>query len=165
MVASREFCPQCGQARTGAFRFCRSCGLDYDALAMRPTVAPAAAAAQPQAARPAQPGIPASPPEGAKAKRSATTRILGFVAFLVAAGLIIWAIPQIMVPDYSLPNIGDTADLPPAGTAWFGSSFDRDTFELRGRTTTVGTNEPFAMVAHLSEAIDGSQMMHPRVFR
>jgi hypothetical protein len=25
-----EFCPRCGTRRTGAFRFCRSCGLDFD---------------------------------------------------------------------------------------------------------------------------------------
>lgn len=27
-----ESCPQCGLARVGAFRFCRGCGLDFDAL-------------------------------------------------------------------------------------------------------------------------------------
>jgi micrococcal nuclease len=27
-----ESCPQCGTARVGALRFCRSCGLDFDAL-------------------------------------------------------------------------------------------------------------------------------------
>jgi hypothetical protein len=26
-----EFCPSCGQPRTGAFRFCRGCGFDFDA--------------------------------------------------------------------------------------------------------------------------------------
>jgi hypothetical protein len=28
-----EFCPRCGTRRTGSFRFCRTCGLDYDAFA------------------------------------------------------------------------------------------------------------------------------------
>ena len=27
-----EFCPQCGTARTGAFRFCRSCQFDFDGI-------------------------------------------------------------------------------------------------------------------------------------
>jgi hypothetical protein len=26
-----EFCPKCGNARIGAFRFCRSCGFDFEA--------------------------------------------------------------------------------------------------------------------------------------
>lgn len=30
MTHAQEFCPQCGNARIGAFRFCRSCGFDYD---------------------------------------------------------------------------------------------------------------------------------------
>jgi micrococcal nuclease len=39
-----EFCPQCGSARTGAFRFCRSCRFDFDSGAP-----PAPAIAQPVA--------------------------------------------------------------------------------------------------------------------
>lgn len=31
-----EFCPRCGYARTGSFRFCRSCGLDFDLLPGQP---------------------------------------------------------------------------------------------------------------------------------
>jgi hypothetical protein len=46
-----EFCPRCGTARTGAFRFCRGCGLDLevpvtDATAALP-VAPAPSAPAP----------------------------------------------------------------------------------------------------------------------
>jgi hypothetical protein len=29
-----EFCPQCRTARTGAFRYCRSCGFDFDAASI-----------------------------------------------------------------------------------------------------------------------------------
>jgi hypothetical protein len=29
-MLATETCPICGSARTGSFRFCRSCGLDYD---------------------------------------------------------------------------------------------------------------------------------------
>ena len=36
-----DWCPNCGTARTGSFRFCRSCGFDYDpAQAVAPTAAP-----------------------------------------------------------------------------------------------------------------------------
>jgi len=46
-----ELCATCGAARTGSFRFCRSCGLDYDsALANAPTPAPAILAPVPEAA-------------------------------------------------------------------------------------------------------------------
>jgi hypothetical protein len=33
---SQTFCPNCGTARQGAFRFCRSCGLDFDAVPEAP---------------------------------------------------------------------------------------------------------------------------------
>jgi len=28
---AEEFCPRCGTARVGSFRYCRSCGFDFDA--------------------------------------------------------------------------------------------------------------------------------------
>jgi len=31
--AGATFCPRCGERRVGAFRFCRKCGLDFDASA------------------------------------------------------------------------------------------------------------------------------------
>src|SRR4051794_33368987 len=34
-----EFCPSCGGERTGAFRFCRHCRFDFDAVAPEPVVA------------------------------------------------------------------------------------------------------------------------------
>jgi micrococcal nuclease len=36
-----NFCPRCGSARVGAFRFCRSCGFDFDAQATQPSSPPA----------------------------------------------------------------------------------------------------------------------------
>jgi micrococcal nuclease len=47
-------CPQCGTARLGAFRFCRACGLDFDALP--PPLTPSA-----PATAPAEPGPPLQP--------------------------------------------------------------------------------------------------------
>jgi hypothetical protein len=38
-MLATETCPTCGTARTGSFRFCRSCGLDYDPTG--PIAAPA----------------------------------------------------------------------------------------------------------------------------
>ena len=32
----RDFCPRCGEARIGAFRFCTGCQLDFDAIGATP---------------------------------------------------------------------------------------------------------------------------------
>lgn len=43
-----EFCPQCGDARVGAFRFCRQCRFDFDAgAAPTPATTPSPTPAQP----------------------------------------------------------------------------------------------------------------------
>jgi len=39
-----EFCPKCGAARTGAFKFCRGCGFDFEAGGGLAAVAPTEAA-------------------------------------------------------------------------------------------------------------------------
>lgn len=48
---ARESCPNCGTKRTGAFRFCRSCGFDFEA---------SAAASPPPVAAPPSP-VPSQP--------------------------------------------------------------------------------------------------------
>jgi hypothetical protein len=35
-----SFCPRCGTPRLGAFRFCRTCELDFDALTSAPPTEP-----------------------------------------------------------------------------------------------------------------------------
>ena len=55
-MLATETCPICGSARTGSFRFCRSCGLDYDPAEGSASGADAAAAAS------APPSILASEP-------------------------------------------------------------------------------------------------------
>lgn len=60
-----ELCPQCGTARIGSFRFCRSCQFDFDAL---PTITPAPAApALAPAAGPAAAPVVAPKPDAAAA--------------------------------------------------------------------------------------------------
>ncbi len=75
MAGPAAFCPRCGAARAGAFRFCRGCGLDLDAQA-----APASA---PQSAPAWTPPAPApAPAAGADA---ATYRLLTMLAWLACA--------------------------------------------------------------------------------
>jgi hypothetical protein len=57
-----SFCPRCGTPRLGAFRFCRQCELDFDALNFSPTAdqAPPAILATP-AAQPSPPATLSAP--------------------------------------------------------------------------------------------------------
>lgn len=50
------------------------------------------------------------------------------------------------------------ANTPPAGTIWFGQSFDPNTFEIRGKTDTVKASVPFAAVAGIGRTVAGDQM-------
>lgn len=65
MTTEGRFCPTCGTKRTGFFRFCSSCGFDFDELAPRvpaPTpVAPGQVALPQPPAAPAAPAWPRAP--------------------------------------------------------------------------------------------------------
>jgi len=50
---STGFCPNCGELRVGMFRYCRKCGLDYDAIEVPPA----------QGARPVTPDAPPVTPD------------------------------------------------------------------------------------------------------
>ena len=52
-AALERACPKCGTPRVGAFRYCRSCGFDFDVLPAAP-VAPVAPAAPPVQMTPQQ---------------------------------------------------------------------------------------------------------------
>lgn len=53
----------------------------------------------------------------------------------------------------------ESEDIPPAGQVWFGSTFDPESFAIRNRTTSVGAQESFALVAHLTRSVDGSDLV------
>jgi hypothetical protein len=51
------------------------------------------------------------------------------------------------------------ANVPPEGTIWFGTSFDPESFDLRGRLTSVGPDEEFVMVGRLPRPLVGSRVV------
>lgn len=75
-----ELCPQCGTARIGSFRFCRSCQFDFDAL---PAITRAPSSGAPAAAPAALPvAVPAPNTAAALAAVAwlATAAATGFLA-------------------------------------------------------------------------------------
>lgn len=50
-------------------------------------------------------------------------------------------------------------DVPPAGSMWFGSSFDTTTFAMTGRTTTIRFGSQVAYVAHLTRPSTGESFV------
>jgi hypothetical protein len=87
-----EFCPKCGTPRTGTFRFCRTCGLDFDALPAAPTVVPQPPAAPmtgtAHIAAPISVTSPAATPTSGT--DPATYRLLAMLAWLLSALFIGW---------------------------------------------------------------------------
>lgn len=93
-----DFCPRCGEARVGSFRFCRNCRFDFDDLplagsgpmrpAPRPTpVAPMPDFRMPTPVAPVPPVTPVAPVAPVSADSGRTAAIAAGVAWLIAAAL------------------------------------------------------------------------------
>lgn len=131
-------CPRCGTIRSGQQRYCPSCAFDYwEAAAPAPT--------------PTQPAAAAAP---AKRSNLPLAPLLG-IALVVIGGLYI---ASQVFGDGEAPGSASSSALPPAGEIWFGESFDTETFELSGRTDTVGTTETFAFVGTLPRSVQGDEL-------
>src|SRR6188508_66500 len=61
-------------------------------------------------------------------------------------------------PSPSDPDGADDPNLPPAGAIWFGESFDPETFEIRGQTTSVDVVDTFGVVASLEEVVEAADL-------
>ena len=61
-------------------------------------------------------------------------------------------------PSPSSPDGADDPNLPPAGAIWFGESFDPETFEIRGQTTSVDVADTFGVVASLEEVVEAADL-------
>ena len=75
-----SFCPKCGTPRAGAFRFCRTCGLDLDAIPSTPSAAPVGWSAQ----------VTVPPGVAAAGTDPATYRLLTMLAWLASAIALAW---------------------------------------------------------------------------
>jgi hypothetical protein len=147
-----SFCPQCGNQRTGSLRFCSQCGFDFWQVATRS----AAPSQERPTVRPEPTSAPAAPAE-LRARPAVGTLgkvVLGLIVLAVLAGV------YAVVSNGGIGLGGGTskADVPPVGQIWFGQSFDPSTMAMSGRTTSVGAQTAFSMVAHLPKSMDGSQL-------
>lgn len=153
-------CDRCGEPHGPASRFCRTCGRDFSASAgspvgedRRPAAAPTiryrpsgAIAAGPQAGTAVPPAaVAAAAASTAPPSTRRTPLLVGGAALVLAIVVGLgWIVTR------SGQGIVAAADLPPSGTAWFGASFDPQTFVLSGRTSTVRLGQPIAVVGHLT---------------
>ena len=99
---------------------------------------------------PPPPDAPEPPSPSPVATRSSRRRWLAalLIVGVIGAGYYIRTGGQILPPN-----------IPPPGTIWFTTSFDPDTFEVRGRLTTVGPDDTFFMVGQLTRSIAGSRLV------
>ena len=77
------------------------------------------------------------------------------MAVLFAAGC---SGQQTAIPSPSSPDGADDPNLPPAGAIWFGESFDPETFEISGETTSVDVADTFGVVASLEEDVEAADL-------
>ena len=156
-----EFCPRCSAPRVGSFRFCRSCQFDFDEAPVERPVPPSWQVVDRPASSSAGTAAPAEPvietPIVARPKDSSSLA-QKIVVVLIALAILIGG--YVVLNGGRLPSSGGvaSADVPPAGEAWFGSSFDATSFAIRGRSSTFGTTSPFSVVIHLTRPTDGSAM-------
>ncbi len=95
-----------------------------------------------------------SAPQG---RRIPVVRLVLLLLVLGAVGLLVSQLPNLSTGPNTGPN---TANLPPAGVIWFGTSFDTTTFEVSGQADTFAQSSPLAMVAHFTRTIPGGQAVN-----
>lgn len=148
-------CDRCGEPHGSASRFCRTCGRDFGAPAV-PALRGGPDRSAAATVRFAPTGVihvgspigtgstaPTTLNGPTRARRTPLLAGVAIVVLVLMVGLA-WMLTRSGGP--AVP----AADIPPSGTAWFGSSFDPQTFVLAGRTSSVRLGQPIALVGHLS---------------
>ena len=108
---------------------CPSCGFDYRTNAV---AAPPPSIVQPVTA------------QKALGTQGWPVRIVGLIVLVVGLAISVGLL---------LSTNGGSADEPPAGSIWFGSSFDTKSFEIRDRADSFTSGARVALVAHLSQTV------------
>jgi hypothetical protein len=124
-----EYCPQCGTARVGALRFCRSCAFDYDTLPQVEIRSPAVAA--PLVAAPDGPPSASTAPVALPSSTSSRKGwiVLGaviFAAIVAAAGFVSLSNSGTLSPHHDIAGTFDlkTTDSAPASCEGSGGYAD-----------------------------------------
>lgn len=142
------FCQQCGAPHDEDARFCPKCG--------RPVGAAAPLSYSEKYAGTSFGNAVAQPVAPASAKRRISP--VQFVAGLVVLAVVLaGAVLMIRGGISSGPTVPASADLPPVGQIWFGSTFDPSTFSLSGITHSVANGATVALVGHLPRSISTGQ--------
>ncbi len=165
-----EHCPSCGQARIGFFRFCRRCAFDFDTL---PRIRSARPVPWPDTTGPGVASLASVAPPyrapDATARASTTRRIGGrtppagghrWLRRILLFGLVVECLLVLAVAA-GLITVGRSAgfdQLPPAGSIWFGGTFDSQAFRLSERLTTVPAADGFALLAHLNRSGSSTEL-------
>ena len=137
--AALTTCPRCHAPRSGTLPICPSCGYDY-----RTTGAATPLTTYPQA--------------GASAAQTHNTSNLRRGALLLAVVLLVVGAGGFFITRQS--GVQPGPNVPPAGTIWFGTSFDTTTFEVSGQASSFAQGDRVVMVAHLSRTIPGGQSVN-----
>jgi hypothetical protein len=176
-MAVGGFCPRCGTPRVGAFRFCTKCQYDFDAppeaqaepLAMAPVPPPPAQATPAASFSEQYAGTPYGRPfdqtpsalapvssvsDAPKRRNWLILGVIGVIGVLVVAA----AIGVVIAAGSPSSGTVQPGNQPPAGTIWFGSSFDPTTFAISGRTSSISVGSPISGVAHLTRSMAGSEL-------
>jgi hypothetical protein len=144
---------------------CPGCGGPIRTAARPPAARPQAA--RPQAPKPQAPRPAASP--GRRSSRPYVAAAIVVVVALAAGGLFVRTVGDAFRDASSRAAAlnGPTQPpeeatlnpylIPPAGSIWFGTSFDPVTFEVLGRAPSISHSLTMALVAHLTETIPGGQ--------
>jgi hypothetical protein len=166
MTIDASFCPSCGIRRLGGFRFCRSCGFDFDVSAPQAPGAPPFATKGPSAGPTAAPPLPAAPsPTPAAGQRNDLATFAG-IAWLAAAAataflaFLQWDVSRTLagvgVADEGLAGYAIANAVGALLTAFFGARCLRS--PTRG---FLGTSAAFAVLNVRLGCHSGSQRCEP----